>query len=424
MDSLKKIKLYESKYDCCGCCACMNICPQNAIIMAQDECGFIYPLINQKKCISCGACERVCAYKKRLKQNELTFPLKSYAVALKDEERILNVASGGVFTALAIQFYKNNNYVFGSTLIKENDNLNVKHISTNKINELKKLQGSKYVHSYIGYSYKEVKKVLLTNQKILFSGTPCQIDGLKTYLGKDYDNLFTVDLICHGVPSLKYFQSYIKSLEKKERKEVSNFKFRDKKQGWGLKGSVEFYNEKYKPKIIYGSKSSYYLQFLRAEIYRINCYKCPYANCSRVGDITIGDFWGVNEKHPEFLIENGGSLSIKKGISCVLVNSQKGVDLVNEIKNDIVCYECDYKDIADKNTQLKEPSKIGKYRKNLLNIYALKGYNSAQNFFYRRIKLEKIIVIIKKIVPSFLWDFLKNFKKNRITFEMGEKEIE
>ncbi|HAR87529.1 MAG TPA: coenzyme F420 hydrogenase, partial [Ruminococcaceae bacterium] len=204
----------------------------------------------------------------------------------------------------------------------EDGKLTVKHISVTDIAELPRLQGSKYVQSSIGFAYKEVKQYLLQGRKVLFSGTPCQIDALKGFLNKDYDNLILIDIICHGVPSQKMFNEYVDLLEDKTKMTIDELNFRDKKKGWD-----NFYlniTNSNKNKDIFWELSSYYKFFVKGYIYRENCYSCKYATRKRISDITIGDYWGIRQQHPELFNDDKWFEYSYDGISCVMVNNEKG----------------------------------------------------------------------------------------------------
>nr|MCR4903058.1 Coenzyme F420 hydrogenase/dehydrogenase, beta subunit C-terminal domain [Butyrivibrio sp.] len=194
--------LFENKKDCCACGACLNICPKQAISMHEDEYGFIYPVVDEKLCIGCGACKKDCSYQNK---DETNVPLECYAAVSKNKDQAKRSASAGIFSALATKTLLNGGVVYGAAFDKA---WNVNHISIGSADELYKLQGSKYTQSNTGKTFSEVKKALIEGKNVLYSGTPCQIAGLKGFLGKDYNNLLTVDIVCHGVPNNKMFKEY------------------------------------------------------------------------------------------------------------------------------------------------------------------------------------------------------------------------
>lgn len=241
------IELFAEKKDCCGCGACMNICPKTAICMEKDGYGFVYPRIDIEKCVECGACKKVCAF-----QNEPTRrqPQRVYAIASKNNDLVKKSASGGLFATMAVHVLEQGGCVYGAVMLHEEHELHIRHVCCETKAELYRLQGSKYVQSSLGYIFKDIQQKLKKDVFVLFSGTPCQVDALKSYLRKDYPNLLTVDIICHGVPSEQFFNDYIHYTEKKIGGEISEFKFRDKSSGWGynltakyiqVDGSTEYY---------------------------------------------------------------------------------------------------------------------------------------------------------------------------------------
>ena len=276
-------QVFENKTECCGCGACQAICPKNAIEMVEDEYGFIYPRIDESKCVNCNLCKKTCAYMNPRKMND---EKKVYASVSKNDENLKRSASGGVFYELANSIISDGGVVYGCSMEYKNDKLTPKHIRVNNQENLKKLQGSKYVQSECGNIYKLVKTDLINGKKVLFSGTPCQIEGVKSFLQyKEYENLFLVDIICHGVPSRKMFQDYIENFEIENNCKVKEFYFRDKDKGWGLFFKVVYEKNGKTEKTVKPSyESSFYQLFLDSSIYRENCYKCPYATENRNSD--------------------------------------------------------------------------------------------------------------------------------------------
>lgn len=264
--------------------------------MKPDADGFLYPEIDPNKCVECGVCKRVCKYK----TSDLNAVESTYAVTNRDEKQIMKAASGGLFSAAASAILSDGGCVFVATLTFDSGHPDTHHIMVENKEELWKLQGSKYVQSRIGRTYQQAKECLQNGRTVLFSGTPCQIAGLKSYLGKVYENLYTMDLICHGVPSAEFFDGYIQELNKKYRGKVTEYKFRDKTKGWGMNTAFEIVRGDKKTTIFKTAKVQSYLSlFYDYKIFRENCYSCPYAGSSRVGDMTIGDYWGIENEHPE-----------------------------------------------------------------------------------------------------------------------------
>ena len=345
---MSSIVLFEDKKDCCGCGACFNACPKKAISMCEDEYGFIYPQINKNLCVECGLCKKTCGYQDLPEKHVSS---KVYAAASKSSDIIKKSASGGAFATLAIKVLKDGGVVYGATLAFEDQKLIPKYISIDKVQDLYKLQGSKYVQCNIGTTYKQAKKDLTEGKKVLFSGTPCNIAGLKKFLARDYENLITVEIICHGVPSAMLFQDFINVYSHKLGGTIEDFYFRDKSKGQGMVTRSVWKNKKgeqYKT-IKVGGILSYINFFSRSYTYRINCYSCPYATKDRVADLTIGDFWGFHEEYPNYKESQG--LSNGKGISCVLVNTSQGENILKQCSYDFILMESKFEKIDKHNEQ-------------------------------------------------------------------------
>lgn len=333
------------KKDCCGCESCVQKCPQQCICLIEDEEGFLYPRVDTELCINCGLCEKVCPV---INQGEEREPLQTYAAKNPDETIRMNSSSGGVFTALATNVIERKGVVFGASFNKKWE---VVHSYAETIEECSKFRGSKYVQSQIGNSYKDVEIFLKANRIVLFSGTPCQIAGLKLYLRKNYDNLLTVDFICHGVPSPGMFRWYLleemenvacqgdeknsvssrpihsiperDALEKVDGVKIEGISFRNKTNGWKkfsfvldlAKATAE--GEKNTVSLSYTLDKNPFLRGFLKDLYlRPSCHHCP-AKCLKSGsDITIADFWGINKVMPEF--------DDDKGINVVMINTEKG----------------------------------------------------------------------------------------------------
>jgi coenzyme F420-reducing hydrogenase beta subunit len=394
------VQIYTDKKDCCGCGACLNICPKHAINMQEDEYGFIYPVIEPATCINCGLCKEICAKSKHQKANK---PLSVFAGISKNTD-ILQSASGGIFASLATSVLNDGGIVYGVSMENVNNVLTPMHIKVDNNVDLLKLLGSKYVQSFTGFCYSDVKKYLEAGKTILFSGTPCQIAGLRSYLDKDYERLFLVDIICHGVPSAKMFNDYISCLENKIKGIVKSFSFRDKRNGWGLTAKVIYNSKNGKQKTLYMSYkvSSYFYNFIKSYTYRDSCYYCQYATVDRIGDITVGDYWGIQQLHPELIKTNGGCIDEQSGCSCVLVSSPKGQLCVSEYGSGLSLHLSTVANIVKFNDQLIKPSHLSNKRKNVLKKYIEKGYREIDNEFYIANKISIAIATLKCIAPGFI----------------------
>lgn len=396
-----KITLFHDKAECCGCEACVNICPQKAIHMEEDEYGFRYPCIDESLCVECGLCQRVCGYKH---VEESNVPMNTYVARTLNTD-IMKSASGGVFASLAKSVIEQGGIVYGVSMEKVSEELIPMHIGVERPEELIKLQGSKYVQSVMGDTYRHVKEQLMQGRKVLFSGTPCQVAGLKAYLGNvSQENLLLIDIICHGVPSVSFFQSYIKELEKKLKGKITDFKFRDKSSGWGLVGKASFLTDKNeeKSKLIYARESSYYQFFLRGDIYRENCYSCKYASSNRTGDITLGDYWGIEHEHPDYLAANGGDFDETQGISCMIINTSKGKEYVEQVSEGLKLGTSTYEKAARENGQLRHPTEISDKRQMILDMYVSGGYQEVDAWFKRKNLMKMPYVYVLDRIPVTL----------------------
>lgn len=405
---MKEIALFKDKKDCCACGACLNICPKQAISMQEDEYGFLYPVIDENKCIKCGLCIKNCGYQHSEPKQS---PINTYIAQTLNTD-IKKSASGGVFASIAKQFIEADGVVVGTALEYDNGVLEPRYILVDNLLELDKLLGSKYVQSSTNKIYTLVREHLLKEKKVLFTGTPCQVDGLKSYLGKEYENLFCIDIICHGVPSKRLFQDYIKFLEKKYNDKIVDFKFRDKTNGWGLTANAytaNAYTANAGNKLIPCYMSSYYDMFLKSYTYRFNCYSCKYANKHRVGDFTIGDYWGVEIEHPEVLVSNDGDINEKQGVSCIIVNNEQGKVLLEKFGCGLLLKLSEYEKVAKHNVQINEPCKLDEKKRNgVLEIYSKFRYDGIEKWHRKDLGVKGLIKNkIKSLLPSFLKQGIK-----------------
>lgn len=338
---------------CTGCCTCYNICPKNCISMVEDNLGVIKPLINYEKCINCNLCIKTCPANNNL---DGKVPFCAYAVWNLDEEDRKTSASGGAATVLARHIISNNGVAFG---IKFNENLEAVNCSARTSLELENFKGSKYVQSFIGTSFRDAKKTLESGNQVIFLGSPCQVDGLKTYLGKDYDNLITVDIICHGMPPGKYLKEHIDYISKKIYKKITNITFR---------GQEDFSFTLYSgSEIVYQNSSEldlYFRGFLKGLYYRNSCYDCKYACCKRTSDITIGDFWGLGK-------EVTFDRKDVQRVSLLLINTNRGERLFHECKDKFFYEKRTLEEAIKGNEQLNRSS-----REHIKTSYFRKNYES------------------------------------------------
>lgn len=330
----------NKKQDCTGCHACANVCPVNCIKMVEDNEGFLYPSVDISKCINCGLCEKVCPI---INPKERVNDVKGYACVNKNEKIRFESSSGGTFSLLAESIINSGGIVFGAAFDEE---LTLQHIYTDNIEGLAKIRGSKYLQSKIGDTYKQCKKFLKEGVKVLFTGTPCQIAGLVSFLGKDYDELICVDIICYGVPSPKIFKKHRIEIEKKNGTTTKGISFRNKDFGWKLSLLLSFINNgEYRKDI---NEDAFMTGFLQNLYLRPSCSECKFRNLNRVSDITIADLWGVENIVPE--------LDDNKGTSLVLINSGKGENIFHELKDKMTVQQIDCnKAIGYNGAALKSP---------------------------------------------------------------------
>lgn len=308
-------------HKCTGCSSCANACPTKAITMKKDNHGFIFPEVNKHKCVVCNLCETTCHF------SDKCFRLKNsnpdlFACKLTSPNALNNSSSGGLFYALASAIINQGGRVYGASW---QENFKVKHIGIDKIDDIELLQGSKYVFSDLNNSFSEIKDLLNAGETILFTGTPCQVAGLYAYLKKDYSNLVTCDVICHGVPSQMYLDLYLNEMCKLYHAKINKINFKDKSISWrNPQLSIVFDNgTEYKEALwstAYGKLYHERLTTMPA------CDECPYTVTPRLSDITIGDFWNYNETKNTLGSE-------KQGISCALINTEKGNNVFSSARS-------------------------------------------------------------------------------------------
>ena len=373
------------KSQCYGCYACISVCPQSCIIVKEDSCGYIYPVIDQEKCINCNLCTKSCP---SINLNiPMSIPHKAYAVWSLDSHTRDKSSSGGFATEASRYFIHNKGIVYAASITSD---LQVRHTRIASVAGIEKAQGSKYVHSYIGDSYSQCRQDLKQGKKVLFIGTPCQIAGLKKYLREEYENLITIDLVCHGVPPQKMLKDALSSLM--DTKKISSFSCR--------KGT-RFILTAYSGKKEYRSRVSYdrYMRaFLDGINYREKCYDCQFAQNFRVSDLTIGDFWGLTSLEK-------GNIDESKGINVVLINTKKGSDFFELMKPKLFYEEKDVEEAVSGNSQLKSPSVKDNRRK----IF-LEGYEKSGNFIKEVDKIYDITT--SKKIRMFFKNLSGKFKSN------------
>lgn len=310
--------------ECTGCMACVNACACGGLKIVSDEEGFEHPKTNEMACVNCGLCEKACPVLHPLAT--VNPEQQVYACWTNDKQLRAESSSGGLFTELSRVILSEKGVVFGVAFDK---NLTACHVPATTDGELAALRGSKYVQSRIGTAYQAAQDLLDRGRKVLFSGTPCQIAGLRKFVGKNYEGLFTLDLICHGVPSPMVYEKYKLYMEEKLGEKVRTLKFRDKRNSWVYFNiSINQSDNKKDCKYVGTYFEDPYIRgFLRDYFLRPSCYDCKFANLKRLGDITIGDFWGYTGKRKE-------ERNIEElGVSLAIVNTLKGRYLFDAAKD-------------------------------------------------------------------------------------------
>lgn len=388
----------KEKKECCGCNACVQICPKQCITMFPDIEGFLYPKVDFNICIDCGLCIKVCPV---INQDEPRLPLAVYAAKNKNEEIRLKSSSGGIFTLLAEKIIKEGGVVFGARF---DENWEVIHAYTETIEGLEYFRGSKYVQSVIGDNLKKAKQFLEEGRKVLFSGTPCQIAGFKKYLRKKYENLLTVEVVCHGVPSPKVWRDYIEYKRAKrgtgknsvssslnELPVVTGISFRDKSNGWkkfGFKISYAAFKaaeNTVSKSVIFNSEITPFNEdpfmkgFLKNLYLRPSCYYCAARQGKSGADISIADYWGIQHFH--------SGMDDDKGTGLILVNTKIGAFYYSSINNQIESVRSEYNKAITSNSCIIKSVKEPKYRNQFWQLYML--YN-----------IDAINLICQKIKPS------------------------
>ena len=330
------------KSQCCGCHGCVNVCPKSCISMHTDEEGFWYPRVDKDLCIDCQLCERVCPVLQDVQKEE--FQPIAYACKNLNEEVREQSSSGGVFSLLCEDVISQGGVVFGASF---DEHFNVRHTYAEKLEDCTQFRGSKYVQSKIGDTYKKAKQFLLNNRYVLFTGTPCQIKGLQMYLGKSYEKLIAVDVVCHGVPSPKVFSLYKSQLESQYDSKLSNVWFRRKDKGWNdFSFAARFENGTEYQKTL---REDVFMRGFLSDLYlRPSCHECCAKNFSNNSDLSLADYWGVGRIHPDF--------DDDRGVSLLLVNSEKGSKMMSCVSSQLDSRETDIDYAITRNPAIVRPS--------------------------------------------------------------------
>lgn len=371
------------KKDCNGCRACTTVCPVKCIDMIDDQEGFWYPHIDESRCIHCNLCEKKCPVMNEHHKESMSMK-KAYAAYNKDESVRMESSSGGVFTLLASEVLKNGGVVFGA---KYNEDLEVIHDWCETLEGVAAFRGSKYVQSNIGANFAVAEAFLKEGREVLFSGTPCQIGGLYSYLSREYEHLFVTDIVCHGVPSPRVYRDYKRAMEKKSRSKLSGVTFRDKSNGWRhYKVRVDL--KQGSPIIETFTANAYMKAFLKDLSLRPSCYNCAFKEIDRQSDITLADFWGIENVKPE--------LDDDKGTSLLLVHSQKGLDKIKGLET--IMEEVDFMESIQYNPSMYQSVKKPDKREIFIQTVNGKNFHRVVNGYTK----EPITIRLKSLMMRIL----------------------
>ena len=388
----------QEKHNCTGCQACAQICPKGCIKMCADQEGFLYPVIDEKSCVQCGLCEKVCPVLHNTEEKRNT--PKAYAAYNLDEAVRLASSSGGVFTLLAEYTLDQGGILYGAAM----EGIRIKHIRVADREGLERLQGSKYVQSDIGQTYIQAKADLEAGKSVLFTGTPCQIEGLKAFLGKAYDNLIAADIICHGVPSPFVWEKYIALREKTAGAPAERVFFRHKKYGW----------KKYAILLEFSNRTEYvgcrhddlFLRAFRRDLcLRPSCYQCGFRKVNRVSDITLADFWDIEDVCPE--------MDDDKGTSLVMVHSEKGEEIFRSLGAKMNCREVPFEAAISGNTAMIRSGEKPEHRDAFMRRVQTEDFDQLAAAYTAEPVTAK--TVLKKLLKKAgLLQTVKNLKKRII----------
>lgn len=384
----------DSKEQCCGCRACEQRCPQKCIEMKTDEEGFLYPVINLERCIHCNMCGKVCPVINV--ESDQSENLEAFAAYNLDEKCRLESSSGGIFALLANQILSEGGVVCGVVMSAGCET--VYHKMIERKEDLLDLRGSKYLQSDPLDVYTKVKQELSKNKKVLFTGTPCQVEGLKCFLGRDYENLLCVDFVCHGVPSPKLWEKYVSHRTKLAKAPPLQAYFRHKKYGWKTFAVLFEYsnNTAYVETV---GRDPYMRMFLRNLCLRPSCYTCRFKKMQRVSDLTMADFWGCDEVCPD--------LNDNKGLSLIVVQSEKGKKLLKAIENHMVIREVDIHKAIKNNSAMLEVCKKPTKRDEFMNdLQSMEFIDLEKKYIWDNSIRGKI----KRLIPKAVKNAIKGYK--------------
>lgn len=338
------------KSECCGCSACKSICPKKCIQMREDEEGFLYPKVNIEVCVKCGLCEKVCPILNKEDRNK--YSQEGYVVQHKDERILRESTAGGAFTAIAEHIISLDGIVFG---VKLDKNFNAKHTYVDNVGDLKVFRNSKYIQSDVGETYQQAKSFLEEDRYVCFSGTPCQIEGLIKYLGRGYEKLVTVDVVCRSVPSPLIFKKYLQYQEQESKYKIKDIKFRDKYYGYKY-STMNIIADRNRGNYHKGIESDAWLRAFFSNICnRPSCYKCEFRSQYRSSDFTIWDCFNVGRFNKE--------LDNDKGATRIIVHTDKAKQLFKEISQNLKYEKVDLEKLTNNVRELEDSPELNKKRR-------------------------------------------------------------
>lgn len=393
--------------DCCGCRACEQICVHKALSFTSDKEGFLYPVLDADKCVDCGLCDKVCPM---MKPTDVLYEEgDAYAAQYSNVDDLKTSSSGGGFIAIAKHVISKKGVVYGAAY--QNGPL-VAHERVDNLSELEKLKGSKYVQSDTREIYCMIKKDLKAGIMVYFTGTPCQVAGLRLFLRKDYENLITSDLICHGTPSPKIFENTVRHIEETIEADFIDYSFRDKRiRGWSCSSSSSSYKSRATGSPVFLKYSmdmeAYFNAFISGHLMRMNCYHCPFAQRKRCGDITLADFWGVRKRMPDFP-------NIHKGVSLLIANSERGNTILEKIKSDFYIKPIPMDMAVETNANLRQPTPYSSEREKSYPL-AFSNYESfVKNYNQGNQLANELKVNVEYFIRKNPWLFNLMSKAKRI----------
>jgi len=378
----------KEKKDCCGCYGCLNACPVGCISFSMDTEGFFYPDVDTQRCINCNLCNKVCPIENKYDvKNEYH---QAFACVNKNSSVRMKSSSGGVFFALAKYVIDHDGVVYGAAF---DEKMRLVTTKATTVDEISPLLSSKYVQSEVGNAYQEIKRYVEAGRIVLFVGAGCQIAGLRGYLkNQSYDNLILADFICHGVPAPGVWQSYVSYKEKNAHSKMMTAEFRNKQRNWRQYYAVHTY-ENGKTERIHRSDNPYHLSFLKNYSLRPSCFDCQFKGTERVSDITIGDFWSVKKYIND--------MDDKKGVSLIIVHTKKGIEVFDEIREELQIQEVDHDEIVSANVPYLESVNCPNNRSDFYDALAEKGWEGIKkNWFPERsmtIKVKDFLKALKQI---------------------------